>query len=245
MKGGKNKKRILIVTGPSGGHIFPSLAFIEGLLEKDKNYEILLVLPKNRIGSTIKSNNFKVDYLPISSFRLNSGLKNLSAFLKFISGGLKSLYILLKFQPNLVVSFGTISSVPLVILAWLARKIIFIHEQNVLPGRANKFLAPFADKIAVSFLETAQIFTRYKNKIILTGNLLRREIKRVDKNEALAFFGLRQDKLTVLVMGGSQGSSRINLECFKLFSQYSAKAEIQVIHLCGVRDFNFLKNSYK
>jgi UDP-N-acetylglucosamine--N-acetylmuramyl-(pentapeptide) pyrophosphoryl-undecaprenol N-acetylglucosamine transferase len=120
-----------------------------------------------------------------------------------------------------------------------------IHEQNVIPGRANRFLAKFVDKIAISFEETSDYWNDYKSKIIITGDPLRKELELIDKKKALDFFGLKSGKFTILVMGGSQGSRRINFGFLRAISAIAGKEDLQIIHLAGCADQEQLKNGYK
>jgi UDP-N-acetylglucosamine--N-acetylmuramyl-(pentapeptide) pyrophosphoryl-undecaprenol N-acetylglucosamine transferase len=115
----------------------------------------------------------------------------------------------------------------------------------VIPGRANKLLARFVDRIAISFADSEGYFKAHKNKVILTGNPLRKEILKIDKDKALDFFGLDHRRLTVLVMGGSQGSSRINRAFVKAAARINDKSRFQVIHLAGSKDLNFLEEEYR
>jgi UDP-N-acetylglucosamine--N-acetylmuramyl-(pentapeptide) pyrophosphoryl-undecaprenol N-acetylglucosamine transferase len=119
-----------------------------------------------------------------------------------------------------------------------------IHEQNVICGRANRLLSKLVDKVAVSFSQTRNYLNISDEKIILTGNPLRKDLVRLDKQEALDFFKFKKEKLTILITGGSQGSHRLNTLCFEALSTYQNKENLQVIHISGVQDFAWLKNSY-
>jgi len=144
-----------------------------------------------------------------------------------------------------VVGFGSIASIPAVIFAWFSRARTAIHEQNVMPGLANRLLAWFSDKIALSFGKTRDYFRAFDSKIVVTGNPVRRGLTRIDKNESLRFFGFKSGKATLLVMGGSQGSHSINLGVIKAVSGLAAKDRLQIIHLAGARDLKFAEEAYK
>ena len=237
--------RILIVTGSSSGHIFPALGFLEVLKDKYKNIETLLVLPKKSIVNQTQTFGHKVDYISISPIKLRFDFKNIAAILKFFKSFLESIFILSVFRPHIVVGFGSLTCIPLVMSAWLFRIKTLIHEQNVVPGRANRFLARFTDKITISFAETRGYLKDYQKKIALTGNPLRKELIRVDKNKAISFFGFSDDKFTILVMGGSLGSHNINVEFLRAISTISDKRNLQIIHLSGFKDYDLLKQNYK
>lgn len=237
--------KVLVATGASGGHIFPALSFLNRLKEKHKDTDILLVLPKKNIKIKTDGLGYRVNYISISSFGLGLDFKNFLSLWNFFKGTLESIFILISFKPDIVIGFGSLVCVPLVIFAWAFRIETLIHEQNVIPGRANKLLAKIVGRIAISFLDSEEYFKDYKKKVIFTGNPLRQEISRIDKYQALDFFGLSHDKFTILVMGGSQGSHRINLAFLKAVSKISDKSGFQVIHLAGFKDLAFLEEEYR
>lgn len=236
---------VLVVVGSSGGHIFPALSFIDALKDKYPQVGALLILPKRNFIDRLQLAEYKVRYISISPITLRPNFKNLIAILGFLKGSLESFFIMLEFRPDIVVGFGSIVCLPLILLAWIFRIKILIHEQNVIPGRANRFLAGFADIIAVSFKDSMNYFKNRADKIALTGNPIRRGLKRIDKNEALDFFGLEDNKFTILVMGGSQGSHRLNAGFLKAVSSKASGPRIQVVHLSGVKDLDFLKQGYR
>jgi len=237
--------KILVVTGASGGHIFPALSFLDTLKDKYKDIDTLLILPKRSLGVSKIADDSKIRYISISTINLSFSPRNFIALLRFFKGSLESLILLLEFRPDIVVGFGSLACVPMVLLAWIFRIKTLIHEQNVIPGQANRLLAKFSDKIAISFKETRDYFKGSSRKIVFTGNLIRKELKRIDRNKALDFFGLGSDKFTILVMGGSAGSHRINLGFLNAISKSWSKSDFQIIHSSGLKDYDLLKDSYK
>ncbi len=232
----KSGMKILVVTGSSGGHIFPALAFLEGL--KTGRIESLLVLPKKNIQYPWDKSSYKKKYLSIVP------IKDIPAFLKFINACWQSLVLLLSFRPEVVVSFGSLSGIAMILFARMLGIKTFLHEQNVIPGRANRFLIKFADKIGVGFRESADYFKKYPQKIIFTGNPIRKELKILDKNEALDYFGFKNNLITILVVGGSQGSRRVNSEFFNALSSAAWRSRVQVIHITGTEDFDLINRLY-
>jgi UDP-N-acetylglucosamine--N-acetylmuramyl-(pentapeptide) pyrophosphoryl-undecaprenol N-acetylglucosamine transferase len=165
--------RILAVTGASGGHIYPALAFLERVKKEERVTDMLLVLPSRSIKFDFNSFSCKICYIPSARVSFSLNRKNIAAFLVFIRGAWEGLRILLKFKPDMVIGFGSIDSVSLVMAAWFFRIKTIIHEQNVLPGKANRFLAKFVDKVAISFPESKRYLCLPKGKVVLTGNPMR------------------------------------------------------------------------
>ncbi|MFA5155873.1 MAG: undecaprenyldiphospho-muramoylpentapeptide beta-N-acetylglucosaminyltransferase [Candidatus Omnitrophota bacterium] len=238
--------RILVATGASGGHIFPALAFLEALKDKYPQAKTLLLLPeKSKTKVRIDEDEFDTRYISLSSVSAGINRESIKSFLAAIRGILQSIRALLKFHPDIVVGFGSAASVPAVIFGWLLRAKTIIHEQNVIPGKATRLLAEFSDKIAISFEASRGYFKRHQDKIVLTGNPLRKQMAPVAKDAALGYFKFDKNKLTVLVMGGSQGSRRINEEFLNALTLLSDKQKLQVIHLSGRQDYVRLKERYQ
>jgi len=236
--------KILAVTGASGGHIFPAASFIRALQDKDKGVETLLALPSRSLKAGITLEGYKIKYISTPGISRHIDLKNLLALVKFLKGIGESLNIIVKFRPDIVVGFGGLDCVPCLFFAWLFRIKTLIHEQNVLPGRANRLLAKFVDRVAVSFGATQKYLNINPEKITLTGNPLRRQLKKIDQAQALGFFGLAKGKLTLLVMGGSQGSQHINAEFLKAAALLKDTAQLQIIHLAGAGSYEAVKEEY-
>ncbi|MFA5114513.1 MAG: UDP-N-acetylglucosamine--N-acetylmuramyl-(pentapeptide) pyrophosphoryl-undecaprenol N-acetylglucosamine transferase, partial [Candidatus Omnitrophota bacterium] len=237
--------RVMAVAGSSGGHIFPAVSLLDSLRESEPSAEVLLLLPRRSIKDRIGVLEYPVVAISIIPVKLGLDLRNLIAILRFLKGSFEELTALLKFRPNLVVGFGSISSIPLVLFARMAGIKTLIHEQNVIPGRANRFLAFFADKIALSFADTGVYLKCPKEKLIVTGNPLRRQMAPLDKTEARGYFGLSRDKFTILVSGGSQSSSNINEGFLKVSKRLRGRFSFQLIHLAGRNDCEHLREEYE
>jgi UDP-N-acetylglucosamine--N-acetylmuramyl-(pentapeptide) pyrophosphoryl-undecaprenol N-acetylglucosamine transferase len=237
--------KILVATGPSGGHIFPAISFIDTIKDKRKDIDTLLISSRRAFEGRMIPEGYKARYISISTVKASLNFKNLISILRLLKGLLESLFIILEFRPDIVVGFGSLVSVPVVLLAWFFRTRTLIHEQNVVPGRANRFLSKFTDRIAISFAQTRNYLSVDSQKIALTGNPIRRQLSKIDRGKAIDFFGFNQDKFTLLVMGGSLGSHKINITFLNAISTMPDKAKWQIIHLTGAGDYDLLNNIYK
>lgn len=236
--------RVLVVTGISGGHIFPALSFIDTLKKRFPEDRVILVLPRNSTIKKIAKPFYDIEYITISNFRRAFVFGNIVAFWNLLRAFVKSLFIIAEFRPDVIAGFGSIVSVPVVIWAWIFRIKILLHEQNFIPGEANKLLAKISDTIAVSFRETQRYFCGAKGKLTFTGNPIRSDLKKAGKKEALDYFGFQADKFTILLSGGSQGSHRLNTIFPQALGLCRAKHDIQLIHLSGNKDYAYLKEQY-
>jgi UDP-N-acetylglucosamine--N-acetylmuramyl-(pentapeptide) pyrophosphoryl-undecaprenol N-acetylglucosamine transferase len=231
-----------VVTGSSGGHIFPALSFIERLKTRCPDVTVTLIIPKlNALGDRPGDCSVKYIFMrPLSG----SGLKRITAVFDFLRGSLQSALIVAELHPDVAVGFGSIACAPAIVFAWLFRARTIIHEQNVVPGLSNRILAWFADRIAISFEETRPYLSSYVSKIVFTGNPVRSSLKVIERRQAQGFFGLDPDIKTVLVMGGSQGSRSINRAVPEALSALAGKTPVQVIHLSGKKEEQDLIRKY-
>ena len=228
--------KIILACGGTGGHIFPAFSVAEEIKRRYPNASLIYVYGKKDIESAIFSIVSQEKRISIESapFRGSASLLNPVFLLKLFQGCWKSIVLLFKEKPDLVAGFGGHYSFPVIMAAWILRVPAVIHEQNVVPGKANRILARFVKKIALSFPETEKYFS-VQNNFQVTGNPIRSSIERDCRKEALDFFKFKADKLTLLVLGGSQGAESINilfLEALRFLND-AIKQKIQILHLCG------------
>jgi UDP-N-acetylglucosamine--N-acetylmuramyl-(pentapeptide) pyrophosphoryl-undecaprenol N-acetylglucosamine transferase len=158
---------------------------------------------------------------------------------------MQAVWILMTFKPALVVGVGSYAAGPVVLAAWLMRKRIVLHEQNILPGITNRVLARFANRIYVSFENTAGNFE--SRKVRITGNPVRHEI--IDQSEASRADGYDhtadQRPLNVLITGGSQGAHSINMTMIGALGHLKAKELLDIVHQTGADDEAAVKKAYQ
>lgn len=230
--------KVIIATGASGGHLFPALGLAE---ELKNNGEIIFICDQGQAEEGIRKKGYRAKTLII--MKLRSWL-NILPFVFYLSKAFgQSLRIINDFKPDVVVGFGSYVSFPAVMAAKVKGIPTIIHEQNVIPGRANRMLANFVNKIAISFSDSAKYFPRAK--ILLTGCPLRQDLLNVDKTVALQKFNLVADKFTILVLGGSQGSHHLNIKFIQAISGIQTQDNLQIIHLTGAGDYELVKAEYK
>lgn len=149
----------------------------------------------------------------------------------------RSLRLMGKWRPRVAVAFGSYASIPPAMAAILLRIPLVIHEQNVVPGRANRLLAPLAKRCAVSFQETLAFAPYWTRKAEITGNPILREPGRGDLGEALRYFSLEEGRFTLGVVGGSQGSRTLNRAVREVLDLWEGRKDIQIVHSVGERDY--------
>ena len=232
--------KVVIAGGGTGGHLFPGIALAKALKGHDMHMEITFVGTKKGIESKVlPKEGFNLKTIISSGLLGKTGISKWVSWCKLPVGTAQSMCFIIRNQPNLVVGVGGYVSAPLVFSAWLLRVPILIHEQNVSPGMANKWLGKIATKVAVSFKESKQFFP--KNKVEVTGNMIHEKLCQPRED----FAPPSKQPFKILILGGSQGAHSINLGIIEALDFLSDRKKIlQITHQTGEADYEYIKNQY-
>ncbi len=244
----KGGVKILIASGGSGGHIFPAIALAEELRLKESSADIMFVGSDKALDRRIfEKEGFKYRLLSANKLPYKASFNTLLFALKLSIDILKSLTIIINYKPDAVVGFGGYISSPVIVAAYILGVPRMVHEQNVVPGRANAMLFRFADRIAVSFNETKDHLGIYAKKAVFTGNPIRASLLKDDKPGNIKKLGLDPKKFTILVIGGSQGAHNLNKAFLESLSKMGEdiRHTLQIIHITGVADYGWANSAYK
>ena len=136
----KINKKIFLVAGGTGGHLFPAIA----VAQKDKKNQYFFVID-SRVEKILQKYDFS--YSVVSSSKLERNfLKFPLIVIRIFMGILKSTYLILKFRPSLIVGFGGYTSIPTILAAKIFNTKTLIHEQNALMGRTNRILSKLSNR---------------------------------------------------------------------------------------------------
>ena len=203
--------KIIIAGGGTGGHIFPAIAIANAIKKLQPDADILFIGAEGKMEmEKVPQAGYPIKGLTIAGFNRSSFLKNSTLPFKIIKSFLQVRSIINQFKPEAIVGVGGYSSFPVLRFAQSKGIPTFIHESNSFAGKANILLGKKATKIFVASSGMNQFFPA--NKIIVTGNPVRASIAHtaISKIEALHYFGLDENKKTILVVGGSLGAKSIN-----------------------------------
>ena len=234
--------RVIITAGGTGGHIYPALAILNKIKEKESNAEILYIGTHNRMEKDIVPKaGYKYESLEIYGFSktmIKRDIRNISLIYKAYK---KCLKIMKEFKPDIVIGVGGYVTFPVIMAASKLNIKTIIHEQNSIPGKSNKVLARKVDKIAVSFADSAKYFN--SDKCILTGNPCAEnaiDIKPISKTK----YKLHANKKCVLIVQGSLGSNIMNNKMKEFLSSIDNE-DYEVLYVTG-KDYydEFSKNKF-
>ena len=212
--------RVIISAGGTGGHIYPALAIINKIKEKEPNSEFLYIGTHNRMENDIVPKAG----IPFKSIEIYGFSKSISKNLKTVGCVLKSYKeckkMIKEFNPDVVIGVGGYVTAPVIYSAHKLGYKTVIHEQNSIPGKSNKFLSKYCDMIFVSFKNSINYFKG--TNVVFTGNpcsedaLAKKPIKK-------SSYGISDDRKLVLIVMGSLGSSRVNDYLINIMSLFSNK----------------------
>jgi UDP-N-acetylglucosamine--N-acetylmuramyl-(pentapeptide) pyrophosphoryl-undecaprenol N-acetylglucosamine transferase len=228
--------RVVLTGGVSGGHTFPLIA-VSRMLKQHAHEPVRLLY----IGSKgpfeqilITSEGIPSKYIFTGKWRRYFSLLNFVDIFKIPVGFLQALWHLYWFMPDAVFAKGGSVSVPVGVAAWVLHIPLVIHDSDAVAGRANRFLAKFASRIAVAYPTAKEFFPPKKTALI--GNPVREEILLGLAVHARERYGFPDGKPLVLVLGGSQGARSLNSAVVRVLPMLLKEAD--VLHQTGAGNFD-------
>ncbi len=228
------KKKILISTGGTGGHVIPASIFFEHL---KNDFDVYYMSDERGIKFLdIKKEKIKIINTP--NLKKNIFLLPFNIFLiLFLT--IKSFFFIKKNKIQILISTGGYMSLPICISAKILNLKIYLFEPNMVIGRANLFYIKFSKKIFCYTYNIKKLPKKYFNKIILINSLLRKKFYSVKINDKKIF-----DELRLLIVGGSQGAKFFDENIKDVVFNLSQKYKIKVYQQGNGKNFQNLKNFY-
>ena len=228
--------RILFAAGGTAGHINPAIAIAKHIRSMYPDWEICFVgTMQGMEKKLVTKEGFNIRYIEVKGFRRQLSIDTVLTVKALFKGMHQARKIIRDYKPDIVVGTGGYVSGPVVMNATLMKIPTIIHEQNAFPGVTTKILSRFVDVVAISFKESRPYF-KIKNKLVLTGNPIKKEILSADKQEARKSLKLDQRPF-ILIFGGSLGADKINETLIEYITQISQKKELQLLAATGERQY--------
>lgn len=231
--------RIIISGGGTGGHIYPALSIAQEIKDRMPDAAILYVGTKRGMESTIVPRaGFDFKTIDISGINRSSLLKASGSLSKLPRSFFQGWEVVREFKPDIVIGTGGYVSFPVVLAATFLDCKTYIHEQNALPGLANRTLARRVDCVMLTFAEAER---HLKGKSVkITGLPVRRDILDVNAQWARQELGLLEGKFTLLVFGGSRGARTINRAMLEAMERLQQE-DMQIIWVTGENGYQEIK----
>lgn len=232
-------KRLLVMAGGTGGHVFPGLAVAHLLAEKQ--WQIHWLGTSERMeAELVPKAGFTISFIDVAGVRNNGLLRLMAAPIKIIKSILQATKVIKQFNPDVVIGMGGFASGPGGVAAWLANKPLVVHEQNVAPGITNRILARLADRVLTGFAHTFSAQrssnTRQANKYQWVGNPVRSAFANLPTKTEVSL------PLHILIVGGSLGAQVLN----KIVPLALAdNNNVQIRHQSGKGNLSGLESVYQ
>ncbi|HVL90302.1 MAG TPA: undecaprenyldiphospho-muramoylpentapeptide beta-N-acetylglucosaminyltransferase [Actinomycetota bacterium] len=228
---------IVIAGGGTGGHVYPGLALAEALRARRPDAAISFIGTERGLEMrAVPAAGFELDTIAVLPWAKTLGARRYLAPATALRATVQAMRILRRRRAQVVVSMGGYASLPAALAARLNGVPIVVHEQNAVPGRANRITARLTRRVAATFAESAAAFPR-PSQVRVTGNPIRESLARLDRDalrpEAFLHFGLDPGKTTVVVTGGSQGAKRLSEAARSLAASWAGDHAMQILLIAG------------
>jgi UDP-N-acetylglucosamine--N-acetylmuramyl-(pentapeptide) pyrophosphoryl-undecaprenol N-acetylglucosamine transferase len=227
----------LIMAGGTGGHVFPALALAREL--RARSWQVVWLGTRRGLEARlVPAEHIAIEWLSIGGLRGKGTATWLTAPLKLARALLQALAVMRRRRPTLVVGLGGFVAGPGGLAAWLTRRPLLIHEQNAIAGSTNRCLARLARRVLTAF--PGSFPPRLHVQVV--GNPVRREIAELPPPSQR--FAQRHGPTRLLVVGGSQGATRLNAMVPFALARAAATLPFEVQHQSGERWIEAAKRNY-
>ncbi len=226
--------KIAIVSGGTGGHIYPGLAVAQEIKRRDPAAIIYFIGSSEGMEKElVEREGFSIKLIRSRALLRKLSYKAISAPFVCLIGFFQAFSFLRSIKPKFLIATGGYASLPAVFAARCLRIPVILLEQNVFPGAVNRLCRGFAQKAYLTFKGSQKYM---KGEVV--GNPVRRQIIEADRVAARKKLRLDNEQKLVLVMGGSQGAKRINEAVVGALDKLPLG--IKFIHVIGSRDFDWV-----
>ena len=236
MEKSDSKIRILFVGGGSGGHFYPLMAIAEALRTQGFDADLYFAGPERYDADALTALGIRYVYVSAGKKRRYKSFLNFLDTFKIFFGTLLAIVRLYILYPDVIMSKGSYTSVPVVLAAGFLRIPIVIHESDAVMGDANKFGKRFAEHVVVTYDELLTIAHKSVHKL---GIPTRTVLLQGPTTQAISRFNLDPNRPVIFVIGGSQGAERINELILETLDELLV--DFSVIHQTGKQNFELCK----
>lgn len=234
-------KKVILTAGGTGGHIYPALSVAEELKKRD--IDVLFV------GTSIR---MEKDIVPKAGIRFIGydvvpvSIKKAKSIFKMLKATKEALKMLRKEKPDAIIGFGNYISIPTLLAGYILKIPLYLQEQNVDLGMANKLFYRVAKKMFLAFEETYDdLPQKHQSKLKVTGNPLRREFYSLNSEKEREKIKVEEEEKIVLFMGGSLGAKSINDALIKNWEKLRKEKNIRVYWATGKNHYDDVMKNIK
>ncbi|MFV0518515.1 MAG: undecaprenyldiphospho-muramoylpentapeptide beta-N-acetylglucosaminyltransferase [Aminipila sp.] len=225
--------KVIMTGGGTGGHIYPAIAIADKIKEKNPEAEILFVgTEKGLEKELVPQNGYQIKFITVSGFNRKNLIKNVKVVKDLLKGNKQAKKIIKDFKPDVVIGTGGYVCGPVVRAAHKLGIRTFIHEQNAFPGVTNKMLEKYVENVFISFQDAEKYF-KNKDKLILSGNPVRKAFFYADKKTSRKNIGEDDSNFMILCFGGSRGAGKINEAMVEIAENLNGLKNVSLYFVTG------------
>jgi UDP-N-acetylglucosamine--N-acetylmuramyl-(pentapeptide) pyrophosphoryl-undecaprenol N-acetylglucosamine transferase len=232
--------RLLVAGGGTGGHVFPGVAIAEEVATRHPRNDVIFVGTARGLEATeVPRAGFRIELIEVRGLKGKGVMETIRNLLLLPLALWRSVQIVRRWRPDIVVGVGGYASGPVVLAAWLLRVPTAVQEQNAIAGFTNRVLGRFAQAAFTAFPEAARHFPR--RKVYQLGNPIRRTLM-----ENFMRPESRHEGPKLLVFGGSQGAHALNMRVVEALPHLAdLRGSLRITHQTGARDREQVEKGYR
>lgn len=191
-------------------------------------------------GQVVPQHGYTLETLPIRGLPRKFSLDTVKFGASLSASLVKAARLLKKYDPAVVIGMGGFAGFPVVLMGAYRGYPTMIHEQNAVPGLANRWLSSRVGLTALSFNDHLNMFKKTK-AVEVVGNPVRRSVLAARRETAFKSLGIDEGRITVLVFGGSRGARKINEAVIGAYDSFRRAHNLQIVHIPGKIDYDSIK----
>ena len=232
--------KVILSCGGTGGHIYPAIAIADKIKERHPDAEILFIgTRKGMENRLVPAAGYEIKGIDARGFDRENLMNNFKTVKTFLDGSQEVYRIIKDYAPDFAIGTGGYVTGSVITVAHRLGVKTYIHEQNALPGVANKFLSGFANRVFISFEGTESAF-RHPERVVMSGNPIRSGFMKLDRDACRKELGIEDGQTMVLVFGGSLGAEVLNRETLGLID-WIRSSDIKLYFVTGKRYYDEIK----
>ena len=224
--------RVLVSGGGTAGHVYPALSVAERLSADGRDDVLFAGTPDGLEARLVPEAGVAFVGLPARGFDRSRPWTLITSSLEIAISTVRAYGLLGRVRPDAVIGFGGYVSIPLGIAARLRGVPLVLHEQNAVPGLANRVLSRWAKAVATTYASSQPLF-RHPQRVTVTGNPVRPAVLGSDRESGRADLGLSDDRTALLIFGGSRGARHLNEAAQRVAPDVLAVPDVEVVHVAG------------
>ncbi|MFQ5770068.1 MAG: glycosyltransferase, partial [bacterium] len=234
--------KVLIAGGGTGGHLYPGIALAQEFQKRRQTKIMFLGTSHGIEQKVVPQTPYEFKKIWMRGLQRKMAFSNVIFPIRLFVSLAQCAYLILRFKPDVIIGTGGYVSGPALMMGLAFAIPTVIQEQNSFPGLVNRLLGNWVKQVHLTYEASLTYFKRQED-IFISGNPVRGEVNKMDKNLALQKLHLHADKTTLFIFGGSQGAHAINQQVLHSLPALLQLTDLQILWATGAADFELVQSS--